>query len=746
MRSVRTLAPRESSATLSSALLVPFGVAALALLAPSVSLALPLLPPVAAAATPAQEVTIRGTVIDAESGDAVAGAQVLVRSTRLRALTGAEGRFEIPLPDGTARIDLIVTALGYRTLERTVDLEATSRNPLEIALQRTPFELPGVTVTASRGNARSGEAPVSVSVIGRDELRRRDVTSLNEALPFAQGVTFNAGQMDIRGSSGIARGVGSRVLMLLDGHRVMTGVGSAIDFGLMPLLDVERIEIVKGPHSTLFGTNAMGGVVNVITRPPVDGAQTVVRGYYGVFDTPGELDFTEERLSMRGLQIQHSRRIGTAGATVFLAREGSDGFRQNNDLQRWRFRARTVFGAETLTPWEVFLNWKREDAEEFFTWLSPERPLEVDPAYLGDWKRGIELVTGMTATPFATSRWSLQLRPQVQYGRAQNYFHDNEDYHESTRWGVDAQLSRFASGRHAFTTGMEAAYTRIASNFLDPTPAVTDLALFLQDEIEFSERLRGTTGVRLDTHRATAAESDFSINPKVGLVYEPSDRVSLRTSLSRGYRAPSVSEQYSSTVVFGFRVIPNLELRGESAWAAEVGATLSPYSWLWFDAGLFWSEYEDLIEVTGARGEGLTFQFRNVAEARVRGLDAGVQVGLVPERLNLGATYLLLDTEDKRNGRPLVYRSTHNLTTTLSGWADRVALDLRYRSRPDRVLAYPLDERGDITLLDLRAGTTVMDMEVQAKIENILQAEYVDVQERNPGASRSFRITVTSRF
>lgn len=694
----------------------------------------------------AQEVTILGTVVDSASGTPISAAEVLIRSTQLRALTGADGRFEMTLPDGDGQLQLVVAAGGYRTLERTIDPATVGTEPLTLALERMLFELPGVTVTANRGNARPGEAPVSVSVIGRDELRRRDVNNLNEALPFAQGVTFNAGQMDIRGSSGIARGVGSRVLMLLDGHRVLTGVGSAIDFGLLPLLDIERIEIVKGPHSTLFGTNAMGGVVNVITRPPIDGTRTIVRGYYGIFDTPGKREFTEDRLSMRGIQIQHSRQVGRAGATLFLGREGSDGFRQNGDVQRWRMRAKTVFGAQSRTPWELFVNWKREDAQEFFTWLSPERPLEVDPSQLGDWKRNIDLVVGMTATPVATPLMKMQLRPQVQHVRSKNHFHDNEDFHTSTRYGADMQVSRFTDGRHSFTTGAEATYTRISSNFLSPTPTVTDLALFLQDEIEFTRRVRGTTGVRLDMHRASSVERDFSINPKVGLVYEPSDRVSLRTSLSRGYRAPSVSEQFSSTVVFGFRIVPNLELRGESAWAGEVGATATPYSWLWVDAGLFWSEYEGLIEVAGAPDQVLTFQFRNVAEARVRGLDAGAQVGLVPETLTLGATYLLLDTEDKRTGSALAYRSTHNLTTTLSAWADRLALDVRYRSRADQVIAYPLDERGDITLVDLRLGTTVMDMDVQAKVENLLQAEYVDVQERNPGATRSFRLTLTSRF
>ncbi len=694
----------------------------------------------------AQEVTIRGRVVDSESGAGIEGAEVLVRAMQLRTLTDAEGRFELTLPDQDGQVRLVVVAGLYRTVEREIDPGTAVREPPTISLERMLFELPGVTVTASRGNARPGEAPVSVSVIGRDELRSRDVTSLNEALPFAQGVTFNAGQMDIRGSSGIARGVGSRVLMLLDGHRALANVGSSIDFGLLPLLDVERIEIVKGPHSTLFGTNAMGGVVNVITRPPVDGSRTIVRGYYGIFDTPGERDFTEELLSMRGLQIQHSRQIGRAGTTVFVGREGSDGFRQNGGVERWRFRAKSVFGAETTSPWEVFLNWKHEEAEEFFTWLSPERPLEVEPSQLGDWKRDIAVVVGMTATPVVTPALRLQLRPQVQHVRSQNYFHDNEDFHRSTRWGTDVQLSRFTGGRHSFTTGAEASYTEISSNFLEPTPTTTDLALFLQDEIEISARVRGTTGVRLDLHRASSAESDFSINPKIGLVYEPSDRLSLRTSLSRGYRAPSVAEQYSSTVVFGFRVVPNLELRGESAWASEVGATMSPRNWLWFDVGLFWSEYDELIEVSGAPGQVLTFQFRNVAEARVRGIDAGAKVGLIPEKLTLQTTYLYLDTEDKRTGRPLVYRSDHNLTTTLSAWAERLALDLRYRSRPDRVLAFPLDERGDITLVDLRMGTTLMDVDVQAKVENVLQAEYVDVQERNPGATRSFRITLTSRF
>ena len=688
---------------------------------------------------------LRGVVVDVETGVPVGGAEVLVQSTPFRVTTGADGSFQVALPDGR-EYTLVVLASGFRPVERNVDAASVAGEPLRITMERLLFDVPGLTVTASRRAARPGAAPTSVAVIGADELERRNVTNLKEALPFAQGVTFNAGHMDIRGSSGIARGVGSRVLMLLDGHRVLGGVGSDIDFGVLPLLDIERIEIVKGPHSTLWGTNAMGGVVNVITRAPPGGQRTVVRGYYGVFDTPGELDFSEERLNMDGIELQHSRRIGGNDLTLSVAREGSDGFRQNGAMGRWRLRFKTVFGPESATPWEVFASWKRQEAEEFFTWLSADRRLEVDPAALGDYKRDADLIVGLTAIPLLTSRLKLQIRPQLQHVRSQNYFHDNADFHRSTRYGTDAQLTVFSGGRHALTVGGDGAYTTVASNFLSPTPAVTDLALFAQDEIELSDRMRASVGVRLDSHRTSFVEDDLTLSPKIGLVYQPGERVSLRTSFSRGYRAPSVSEQFTSTTVFGFRVIPNLEIRGESAWAGEVGATASPHDRIWLDAGLFWSEYAGLIEVGAAPNQYFTFQFQNVSEARVRGIDTGVRVGLVPSKLNLHANYMYVDSKDQQTGRHLAYRSRHNLTTTLSGWSDVIAVDVRHRSRPDQVLVYPLDERGAITLLDLRMAVTIMDMDVHAKIANLLQTEYVDVQERNPGATRSVRFTVTSRF
>lgn len=694
-------------------------------------------------AAQAQDTIVRGRVLDAETGAPVPGATVFIRNTPLHSQTRSDGGFAIASPSNGAFV-LVVIADGFRAAERR--LENRASGDLEILLERRLVNVPGLTVTASRSIARPGEAPVSVAVMSGAELERRDAVTLDEALPFAQGVIFNSGQMDIRGATGLARGVGSRVLMLLDGHRVLSGVGASIDFSGLPVLDVDQIEIVKGPHSTLWGTNALGGVVNVITKRPSAEPETIVRGYFGLFDTPARHSFTDESLSREGLALQHSRRLGDVGSTLYLAREESDGFRQNGGLERWRVRLKTVFPAESPNPWEIFVNWNRQDEEEFFTWLSPERPLEVDPTELGDWIRTDDLVLGVTANPIATPKHRVQVRPHIYHARSQNFFHDNEDFHRSTRIGTDVQWSLFPNRSHALTVGAEGAFTGVTSNFLTPPPDVRDFALFAQDEIAFSDRVRGSVGLRIDYHKASAAREDRFVNPKLGIVYEANDRLSLRGSLSRGYRAPSVTEQFTSTNQFGFRVIPNLELRGESAWAREVGATLNLSDRVWLDAGLFWSDYADLVEPSPAPDQVFVFQFRNVAEAMVRGLDAGLRVGVIPDRLDLNTSYTFLDTEDHRTGRPLAYRSRHNFTATATGWRGIVAIDFRHRSRVEQVLAFPLDERNAITLVDVRARAEILGTRVQAKIENLFQTTYVDVQERSPGPSRSFRLTVTPRF
>lgn len=689
---------------------------------------------------------IEGVVRSSLDSIPVRQATVQVTGTPLGVLTSEEGAFRIVrVEPGTYA--LRVTAPGFEAIAHpNVAVTEGASVRVEVYMRPSVINVPGLVVTASRSRERPDESPVSVAVLGGQDLQQRNVNNVGEALPFTQGVVSNAGQLDIRGASGISRGVGSRVLLLLDGHRMMKGVGSEADFETLPLLDVERVEVVKGPHSSLYGTGALGGVVNVITAVPSETPETLVRGYFGTYDTPSQYRFTEESLSTAGIGVQHSRRIAGVGTTMFLGSDQSEGFRQNGGYSRWQARLKTVFGPDTERPIDAFVDWTRRDADEFYTWLSEDQPLEVDPEELGDWLSETNLSLGATLRPVMNQKSSLQVRPIFDYTSVQNHFHDSDDRNRSSRLAADAQFDIAPSLSQSVTAGAEASWTDINSTILVTDPSVVDLGLYAQDEIRLSERWRAVAGLRFDYHGATEAESDFVASPRLGVVYLPSEPVSLRASVSRGYRAPSAAEQYTATTQFGFRVVPNLALRGERAWAAEIGSTARIGDWLRLDAALFYNQFRDLIEPSPVSGQLFTFQFQNVSEARVAGLDAGAQVGLFEDRLGFRANYLFLDTQDERTGKPLPYRSPHNVTLTASAFRELLAVDLLYRSEVEEVLAYPLDPRGPISVVDLRVNYRFGNWVVMGKVANLLQSEYVDIQERNPGASRMYRITVMPRF
>ena len=297
-----------------------------------------------------------------------------MRSTALEALTDEEGPLRGRPARAAASPTLVVVADGFRTVEAPVE-SGLWEEPLRISLERLFFEVPGSqTVTANRGT-HPGDAPTSVAVISGDDLQRREATNLNEALPFAQGVTFNAGQMDIRGSSGLSRGVGSRVLMLLDGHRTLSGVGSSVDFAVLPVLDVERIEIVKGPHSTLWGTNAMGGVVNVITRPPEAGSPDRGARVLRPLRHPGR-----PATSPTGGSPCRGFSSSTPGGSATSTRRSSRRARVPTVFRPERGPRRLAAAGEGRSsesrqpPLKLFATWKRDDMEEFFTWLSEGPP------------------------------------------------------------------------------------------------------------------------------------------------------------------------------------------------------------------------------------------------------------------------------------------------------------------------------------------------------------------------------------
>jgi len=687
---------------------------------------------------------IAGTVTDRQNDSGVDGAVVQLQGTLLRARTGERGRFRLAVPSGT--YTLTVLALGYSpdSLTGLTVADGETRD-VAVALARAPVGLTDVVVTASRAPQRAEESGASVSVLPGEGLVRRNVTTLDEALIYEPGVTINGGQMDIRGSTGLARGVGSRVLLMLDGHPILSGDGGEIDFESMPLLDVDRVEVVRGAYSALYGSNALGGVVNVLTSSVDSAPETTVRAHFGAWQHPDRYRFTDAQSDEKGFGLQHSRRLGNLGARVFVGREVSDGYRQDDAHDAWLGRAKLESPPESAHPWDAYAVWARENDGEFFIWRSDSQPYEVDPATRNDHEIDYKLLAGATFTPIAGVGALLRVSPYVNYNSVQNYFPSdtNSDHHQATRLGGTVDLSLRPGDRHALDIGTDVAHTVVASNFLGPHH-INDDAVFAQDAVRLSDQWVASLGARLDYHDATGGRPEWSPSPKVGVTFRPGGLLSTRVSVAHGFRSPSAIEQFVNTTQFGIRVVPNPDLKSERVWSAEAGVTSTPIVGLKLDASLFQSEYRDLIAPCPVNFS--TYTFCNLNRARVRGLDVGLKSGWADGLLTIEGTYLLLDSRDLDTQLPLPYRSRHNLTGTLSALRGLVGLDVRFRSRVQQVLQYPLDPRGSITVVDLRVGYRVAGVAIQAKVTNLFQRFYVDVMERNPGAPRNVSLTAFRAF
>jgi iron complex outermembrane recepter protein len=227
---------------------------------------------------------IIGTLIEEETGTPVGGAQVRLREMRRTEVSRADGRFHF-LDVRPGRYTLTVERVGYAPANRQVIVTAGQTVTVTMELRPTALELAGVVVTGARAERGAGEVYQPTSVISEAELRRRLATSLAATIAHEPGIhqQYNgpaASQPVIRGMGG------DRVLVLEDGHRTGDLYATASDHAVsIDPLTAERIEVLRGPAALLYGSSALGGVVNIIRE---DVPRSLPERASGTFSLQGE--------------------------------------------------------------------------------------------------------------------------------------------------------------------------------------------------------------------------------------------------------------------------------------------------------------------------------------------------------------------------------------------------------------------------------------------------------------------------
>ncbi len=688
--------------------------------------------------------TLTGTVIDSETKQPLFGVNVIVENTFLGSATDSKGRFIIKeIPAGKYSVKF--SAIGYEQRKVEITISPFQETNITVEMKPTTYIVEPVIVTATRREKTLSEIPVSTYAVESELISSRNNLQVDDILRYVPGVNMIQYQVNIRGSSGYSRGTGTRVLFLFDGMPFLTGDAGEIIWEAVPVWQIDRIEIVKGAGSALYGSNAIGGVINVITKETSPMKKFRFRTYFGVYDKPY---YPEWRWSQRtrfyyGGFASFNGTIGKVGTLIHIQRGVDEGYKQNQNYHRWNIFTKFRFNPSAQSTFDFVFNYVPQKNETFFYWKNLNNALIPREQDVG------AMVKSDRFNTFA--QYKRILTPKLFYilrvGFFRNKWHDNGKPQNRSTAGLtntEIQVNYQISDRHYLIFGADGTYNIVNSSLFGKRNSHS-LAFYLQDEFKVSERLNVSYGVRNDLYKLDTLKYVGQVNPKFSAIYKISQLLNLRASLGTGFRAPAISEAFTSTTAAGVTIKPNPSLKPERAISFEIGSRFtSPI--LSADLAIFWNHYFNLIEPV-FDVDGKIF-FKNVVEARIQGFEIGVNFSPL-NLINFSLGYTYLHPWDLGEDAILKYRAKHTFYANSSVAYKFLfaGIDFRFISKYERIdellkLVVPdAEARVPIYVVDARFGLNFRSFKVFFNVNNLLQYNYVEIA-GNLAPIRNFNLSV----
>jgi vitamin B12 transporter len=540
-----------------------------------------------------------------------------------------------------------------------------------------------IIVTATRTEIPLEQATVPVRVITRDDIELSLATDLAELLRFEAGIDIGRNGGPGQTSSFFMRGTESNhTLVLIDGVRMNPGtIGGAAIQHISPEV-IERVEIVKGARSALFGTDAIGGVINIITRRADESG---IEGGAGA----GSFDSRSAFLSggLGGERNQLGFTLDWQDTAGFPTRVGSDIDRGYDNLSL------NVHAARDIGDGKISLrHWHAEGTVEYFDFfLTP-----VDQDFRNS-------VTAFQFDKQFSGRGTNKLIVSHMLDRiTQN---QSDDFVESDRFSLDWQHT-LAFAEHTVTAGLfamrETAKTlSFGSGFEEDTDVE---AVFLQDQWTRG-RHRSFLAARLTDHGSFGSQTTY--NAEYG--YELAPAWTLRAGLGRAFRAPDATDRYGSG--------GNPGLEPEIADEYQLGLSYAPRNRHSVDIEFYANDIEDLIEF-----DFVTFTLVNVDTAEIRGLQLGYEY--LGDTFSLRGDFVRQRAENASTGARLLRRAEESLTLGYTQDIGRHKLGLSVLASGDRM------DFGDVTLPGYVVASLTGQVQISAalqlnaRIENLFDTDY----------------------
>lgn len=659
---------------------------------------------------------------------------------------------------------LVLAMFSVSMAETDALLQKTSTDLTELSVEQLLTVEVATVYGASKYEQKVTDAPASVSIITADEIKKYGHRTLADILRSVRGFyVTNDRNYNYVGVRGFNRpgDLNTRLLLLVDGHRINDNIYESAAIGTEFPVDVdliERIEVISGPGSSLYGTNAFFGVINVITRQGADLQGIEVSSAAGSFDTyNGRVSYGND--FSNGLEMLFSGSImDSRGQDRLFFKEFNDpsnprsannGIAEHaDDDKNYQFFTKLAYRDLTLTG--VYASREKGiPTASFLTDFNTTRTRTTDEHGYLDLKYAHQFAgqTDVTA--------------RLYYDRF--YYHGdylsdptvNKDYGRGDRWGTEAQVTRTLFERHKLTGGAEYRdnIRQHQSNYddapyfqyMDENHHSSVWALYLQDEFQILKNLSLTAGVRYDYYDSFGGTT----NPRLALVYKPLEGTIFKLLYGEAFRAPSAFEFYYHD---NGNIIANPDLKPEKIRTYEL--VYEQYLGEHFRSSLsgFYYRIDNLITQTT---DVVPAQLQNIGSADSKGVELELE-GKWSNGLQGRFSYSFQDTENLQTGKILSNSPQHlaklNLTAPLFRDKLFAGIEEQYMSRRTTE-AEGYTAAFYLTNLTLFSQNLLPRLELSATLYNLFDTRYGDPVSKDLAPidivgqdGRTFRVKLSYKF
>lgn len=598
---------------------------------------------------------VSGQVVDENTGDGIPLATISVTGLGWGTVCDMKGYFKVEVPVNQPA-ELTVRSVGYET--KTLVLESDVTGNLVVRLKKSLLNLDEVTVTGTRTEKTVAETPVMTRIVPSEVLQRNDFESMIDVLEYnIPGLRFNT---DPRGNNIQVQGLeNSYILILVDGERLSTTPGGPIDFDRLTTANIKKIEVLKGAASALYGSSAMGMVINIITdipKRPLEGWAKVRYGKYNDLQLDAGVGMKYKgfyaqtlfnRTSSDGYDLTpETPESFTENPSHHMTIEEKLGW--NNQYSRITVKGSLYWG-EVENPWE-------STAPTHYRSLTKTLQVNAEHAfndryklygtYAGDFYTR-KTVYDFLYLPDSTNAWSHE-----QTVRLVDEFKpwDNLVIVKGLEWNGTKNYNKMQYGKEKTIRDMD------------------DANLFAQADWMITDRLEVIGGFRY-THNS---EFGSAFTPKINLMYSPGN-FKIRAGYSRGFKTPGLTELYSDFNMGSVsHNIGNPDLKAEHS---DYFSVSGEYTWqgrLMLTAELYQNTVDNKINSYNVDIEdpkpgelGTELRYENVKGVRIRGAEATATYYPVSALL-LRTSYAFCDALNKETGLQLSGNSKHAMNWSAS--------------------------------------------------------------------------------